>query len=174
MNWAKRRQVTLFFIVLAIVAIPLVYVYIKQTAPSCFDKKQNQDEEGIDCGGKNCEKCLGEIRNLEVIWAKSFKVTGGRYEAASIVSNPNAFLGISNLRYAIKLYDADNILIAVREGITFINPGERVLIFESSIGTGERVPANARSARSRMCPRPCTRARARRRRRSSGRPICSN
>jgi len=110
--------------------------------PTCFDGKQNQKEESIDCGGP-CDACVGTTNDLIVVWSKPFKFENGKYEAVSLVKNPNLFAGIPSLKYKFKLYDKDNILIAVREGKTFINPGESYVIFETGIDTGERIPKRA-------------------------------
>lgn len=140
--WTVKKQLTYLSVLALFVAGALFFAWLSATKPTCFDNKQNQGEENIDCGGP-CEACLGEIRNLIVVWSKEFKLEGGEYEAAALVKNPNLFLGAPSLKYRFKIYGDNNILIAVREGETFINPGEQYVIFESGIDTGERVPKSA-------------------------------
>lgn len=140
--WTAKKQLIFFVIFALIIAAVLILVWLALSKPSCFDNKQNQDEEGIDCGGP-CEPCLGEIKNLITVWSKPFELESGRYDAAALVENPNLFLALPSLKYKFKLYDSDNILVAVRQGETFINPGEQYVIFETDINTGERVPARA-------------------------------
>ena len=60
-----------------------------------------------------------------------------------IVHNPNLLLGTEALTYRFRLFDANNVLIALREGKTFINPREKFLIFEEGIETIERIPTRA-------------------------------
>ncbi len=140
--WTVKKQLTYLSVLALLVAAALVWGWFSATKPTCFDEKQNQGEENIDCGGP-CEPCLGEIKNLIVVWSKEFKLQDGKYDAAALVKNPNLFLGVPSLKYKFKIYGENNILIAVREGETFINPRERYVIFESGIDTGERVPKSA-------------------------------
>lgn len=108
--------------------------------PTCFDNKQNQEEEGIDCGGQ-CEKeCLRKPDELTILWSKSFKIRDDYYEAAALIENHNPSLGTNYVKYTLKLFDDNNMLVAVRDGNTFINPGERHLIIESNIKINNDVP----------------------------------
>jgi hypothetical protein len=139
-SWTSKRQLILLFIVAVIFAIVAFFVFRAVTAPSCRDSKQNQGEEGIDCGAICGNQCLGEINDLIILWTKMFDLGEGQYGVAALVENPNLFLALSNLKYKFKLYDANNILIAIREGETFITPSKRQIIFEPTINAGERTP----------------------------------
>jgi hypothetical protein len=112
-------------------------------APTCFDNKQNQGEEGIDCGGPCKKQCLGEIKEPLVLWTKFFKIGQEKYDAIALIENPNLFLGLPSVKYQFKLYDKDNALIVSKDGETFINPGETFPIFETNIAAGQRVPQRA-------------------------------
>ena len=140
--WTAKRQLTYLGFLALIVTIALFFVWRSVTAPTCFDGKQNQDEEGVDCGG-SCAPCLGEINDLITIWSKPFELENGRYDAAALVENPNLSLSLPFFKYKFKLYDANNILIALREGESFFNPGEQYVIFETDIDTGKRIPKKA-------------------------------
>ncbi|NOY35703.1 MAG: hypothetical protein GXP44_02175 [bacterium] len=140
--WTVKRQLTFLFIAALIVGAAVFSLWIVSNNPTCFDGKQNQGEESVDCGGP-CEACLGEIKNLVVSWAKPFKLKDGVYDAAALVENPNLFLALPSLKYKFKLYDEDGVLVAVRGGETFFNPGEKFVIFETGIETGKRIPKRA-------------------------------
>ena len=140
--WTVKKQLAYLSVLTLVIIGALFFVWLSATKPTCFDNKQNQGEENVDCGGP-CEACLGEIKNLIVVWSKEFQLKNGEYETAALIKNPNLFLGISSLKYKFTIYDANNILIAAREGDTFINPGEQYVVFESGIDTGERVPKSA-------------------------------
>src|SRR3990167_6420723 len=99
MDWTKKRQILILFIVVIVIVVPLVYIYVKQTAPTCFDNKQNQDEEEIDCGGICSKECLGVIKNATSLFAKSFEISKGRYESIAVIDNPNVFLGVKSFHY---------------------------------------------------------------------------
>jgi len=140
MSWTSQRQLVylliavLLFIVLGVVG----FLYFKPQA-TCFDGKQNQNEENIDCGGV-CGACIGETKEIITLWSNVFPLGNGVYEVASLIRNPNFFAGLPELKYRFKLYDNNNILIAVKEGKTFMNPNEDYLIFETGITVGERIP----------------------------------
>ncbi len=143
MTWAQKRKIFIVGIIALAIVIPVFYFSTKKPAPTCTDKIQNGEEEGIDCGGPACEKCLGEIKDISVGWIKPFLVSKGKYEVGVFIQNPNVFAGLAFLPYTIKLYDEKNVLVAVREGKTFLNTGERTLIFEPNISTGERIADRA-------------------------------
>jgi len=138
--WRTRRQL-LYFSVFALAVLVLVagLVWYLWPEPTCFDGRKNGGEDGIDCGGQ-CTPCLGKIKDISQIWVRFFKNKEGFYDAAALVDNSNLTAALSVLKYRFKLYDANNLTIAVREGQTFINPGEQQIIFESNIATGPRFP----------------------------------
>ena len=127
---------------LGVVFIIIFLLWNFLTQPTCFDGERNQNEENIDCGGP-CDPCIGATKDLIITWTKFFKLKDGKYDVASLAENPNLFLGLTSLKYKFKLYDDKNILIAVRAGETFVNPGEQYVIFENAIDTGFRVPKRA-------------------------------
>ncbi len=140
--WTVKKQI-IFFIFFALSVSGTVFlIWTLASNPTCFDNKQNQGELGADCGGP-CQPCVGEIKDIIVVWTKPFELQNGRYDVAAMVENPNLFAGLPSLGYKFKLYDANNILVAVREGETFINPGDNHVIFEAGIDTGRRVPKRA-------------------------------
>ncbi len=108
-------------------------------SPTCFDGRMNGEEEGVDCSGP-CTPCLKEIRDISVLWTRFFKGKEGVYDIASLIENPNVVAGLPLIRYQFKLYDANNIVMAIREGGTFINPGEQKIIFETGVTIGQRAP----------------------------------
>jgi hypothetical protein len=142
-SWRIKRQF-LFFSIFAFIFVLLVLglIYLLRPAPTCFDQKQNQREEGVDCGGP-CEACVGQASDLVIFWTRALEVASGFYEVASFIENPNLLLGARELVYRVRLYDTNNILVALREGRTFVNPREKFLIFEESIETRERIPVRA-------------------------------
>ncbi len=124
-SWSKRRQLGVFAIFAAIIFVVvglMIYFFRADTAG-----------EG------------GAVRpkDLVILWSRVFPVREGIVDAAAFVENPNADLRSSEFSYSIKLYDATTILVAVRDGRTFINPGERFLIFEHTIAVQNRLPSRA-------------------------------
>lgn len=142
LSWALRRQLKIF-ILIAVFAFAVVgwVIYGLKPAPSCTDGKLNQNEERVDCGGE-CEACIGNPENLIVYWTRTFELTSGKYEAAALIENPNFRVGSRSLSYKIKLFE-NNILVAQKNGETFLNPDEKLLIFESDIDVENKKPNRA-------------------------------
>lgn len=146
LTWGLRRQLAVFAIfAAAVLLIVFGAIYYFRPEPSCFDNRQNQDEEGVDCGGEmaRCTTCSEQIRDLTTLWTRFFLVREGVVDAAALLENSNQFLGAKKFVYAVKLYDENNVLIAIRENSTFILPGEKFLIFEPNIIIQDRAPKNA-------------------------------
>ena len=130
--------VILFFIV--VIGGPIAYGYFS-TPATCSDGIQNQNETGVDKGGVCPLLDEGTLQPHATLWARSFRVRDGSYNAAAYVHNPNKEAGVRQIRYRFGLYDSNNILVAEREGIAFIMPGAVTPIFEPRIDTGNRVVA---------------------------------
>lgn len=138
LNWRIKKQIISFLIVSAFVGGAVgLFVYFYMPEPTCFDGKQNQEETGIDCGGL-CEPCITNPKDIVVLWTRVIKIDEGLYEVASLIENPNLFYGLPFFKYNFKLYDDKNVLVAVRDGRTFLNPQDRFVIFETNIDTGRR------------------------------------
>ncbi len=144
LTWARRRQfnyivgLLCFFLIIGVV---IYFVYKPQ--PTCFDGKWNGDETGVDCGGPCALACSSQVKNLKIYWARPVEVDAGRYDLVAQVENLNSDLGVRSLDYTFSLYDENNILLTKREGSTFVNPGEKFVIFESRVEVGERVAKKA-------------------------------
>ncbi len=143
--WAKRRKRiygTGALILVAAVLIPIIF-YASYTPPTCFDGKRNQGETDIDKGGPCKLLDARFIQPLSVQWARPFLIRHGFYNAVAYIENVNREAGIKDIIYKFRLYDSQNILVAERTGRTPIYPAKVFPIFESRIGTGERIPVRA-------------------------------
>jgi len=140
MDWSTKRRT--FFILVALIILSiiggLIYAAKFYQAPSCVDKKQNQSEEGIDCGGPCSIICTNQIIKPAVLWSRAFEGGKGSYNAVAYIENPNIGLGVREAIYSFKLYDENNLYITERQGKTYIRPGEQFAVFEPRIPTGER------------------------------------
>jgi len=144
MTWAARKKIIYFFVafgLVAIVALPLVYLFYPRS--SCTDGRRNQDEEGVDCGGSCKKVCENKPSPLIVNWKRPFKVADGVYSATAYVTNPNFGIAAASVSYKFKLYDERNILVGERSGVTTIPPNGDYPVFEGLITVGNRVPAQA-------------------------------
>jgi hypothetical protein len=131
--------VILFFLV--VVGGPVAYLIFSKP-PTCFDGIQNQGETAIDRGGPCALLDPNALSPASVLWARSFHVRSGAYNAIAFIQNTNANAGVQQVGYHFGLYDDQNVLIAERTGTTFIMPGSVTPVFEGAIDTGNRVVAH--------------------------------
>jgi hypothetical protein len=126
MNRSSKRNIIIsIYLLVFVVFLILIYLWLKP-APSCFDAKQNQNEEGLDCGGICAEKCaLVAERDLAVQQA-GFVPSGvaNNYDIFGIVSNPNQNLGSVSFNYQFVVKNAAGAVIATKNDKGFILPGE--------------------------------------------------
>ena len=145
MSWAARRRflylLVLFLIIAGLTLIP-TYIHFKQP-PTCFDGKQNQGESDIDKGGPCNALDENSLIPLSVQWTRAFETKEGIYNGVAYIENANEGAGVKYLSYEMRLYDARNVLVAVRQGKTFVMPGSVTPIFEARIESGHRVVTHA-------------------------------
>ena len=142
-SWSAKRKLTYLIIfcvfVLLIVVVPLYFIAYEK--PSCFDGKENGDETGVDCGGSCQLLCSFEAIKPNILWSRSFKVSSGVYSSTAYIENHNISSESLDARYIFKLYDAQNNLIASREGRAYIPKNKVFAIFEPNIQVGDSIPA---------------------------------
>jgi len=134
-SWAAKRRLIYFSIVagffLLVVAIPLFKIYYK--APTCFDGIQNQDEAGIDCGGRCQRLCDTQALSPIVHWQRYFEVVPGIYSAVAYIENPNSKAGAYNVPYRFTFVDDKNEFVSERTGTINIPPKKIFAVFEAAI-----------------------------------------
>jgi hypothetical protein len=141
-TWALKRQIfflTIFILLLTSLGFIFIYPYFNKP-PTCFDNKQNGEEDGVDCGGLCARACLNKLDKLSVIWARSFQVVPGRYNAVAYVENQNKDVAVNKINYRFRFADKNNVYIGKREGSTTIPPSGKFAIFEPAIDVGHSVP----------------------------------
>jgi len=137
----KRAIVILVYLAIFIIAGYFFYSFFKPEE-TCSDNIKNQNEEDVDCGGV-CAKCNKiEARNLEIGKSGILPSVAGAYDFWAEIMNPNNTFGSSNFKYKISIKDASGNVLAQREAVGFILPGERKYVVENNIGA-EGVPASA-------------------------------
>lgn len=144
MNWAHKRQLMYFLVVLAVAVLIVVWIIVKvffSSDPTCFDGKHNADERGVDCGGSCVLVCPNDAQNPVILWSQTARVTDEVYNVVAYVDNQNVAAAIYEIPYEFKLYDQDNVLLAERRGTTFLGPNQRTAIFEPGLIVGGRTPA---------------------------------
>lgn len=103
----------------------LFYVTFLKMPPSCFDGVQNQDEEGIDCGGSCKAFCIsGTLQPVSELSApRVFRPTTSTVAVLVELKNPNGTAGIRQLPYQIQVTGDSGTPLELR-GATSIYPGE--------------------------------------------------
>ena len=141
-EWRTKRQLTFLGFFLAIILIIAgITIYIFLPAPSCMDRRLNQGEEQVDCGGLYCAPCLTEKPDdLIVLWSRMFEVRPGVYDVAAFIDNVNLTIGSPDVKYVFELYDAEGNRIVSRSGSTYVLPHKQFLAFQANLETGIRVP----------------------------------
>jgi len=141
--WVLKRRLAGFLVLLGMfIIIGGSLAYIFWPRPSCVDGVQNGDEKGVDCGGSCSKQCLGEIPvSPKRLWQRFFQVRPGVYDVGAMIENVNLFVGTKVFRYTVKLYSEENVLLAERQGTTFLLPNQKALIFEPNMVPGPRAPA---------------------------------
>ena len=116
-----------------------VYYFNFRPVPTCFDKIQNQKEEGVDCGGPciSCERLT--IKDVEVNWVKYLKLDSDRYDLIAQVTNPNPNYGLANLIYTFKLKNSSGQIIKEQKGTGFILPHQEKYIVEAGVTAPDEV-----------------------------------
>src|SRR3989344_7091637 len=123
-SWSTKRRFFYLGIVLgALVLLVSIPAYFLIDRPeSCFDRKQNQDEIGPDCGGSCNPLCSSQVADLITHWSRYFKgARAGFYDVVAFIENPNVNAHVGEIGYTFKLYNREVILIAERSGKTYIN-----------------------------------------------------
>ncbi len=147
LTWAKQRQL-LYGTIVSLVILGVLGSYIYFTffnkAPTCFDRKQNGEEQGIDCGGNCVTACRNQvIAEPIVLWARPFVVAHGLTNLVAYLQNPNVNYVGNSVEYLFRVYDKKNVLIGTRVGRVTIPPVKNFAIFEPAFDSGETEPVKA-------------------------------
>ncbi|MDR3548069.1 MAG: FxLYD domain-containing protein [Candidatus Pacebacteria bacterium] len=131
MSWADRRKHVIEAIVAA-VAVALVAIVLIATlykTPSCADGKQNQGEQGIDCGGPCPYACSAYETPPSVRFARAVSPQQGRTDVIAYIDNANADAELQAASYSIQLYGPNQTIIAQKTGTVTIPPSTTAPVF---------------------------------------------
>lgn len=108
MHWATRRRLTIgaALVVAVLMALALFLTVALYQPPSCVDHAQNQDEEGIDCGGSCAYLCrAGEEAPITPV-PRLLRNASGRSDLVASIENRNSDAAAKNVSFSVKVYDA--------------------------------------------------------------------
>lgn len=120
-TWAQKRQLAVFIAVLAVAVLVLggLFFYF--------------------FGGGGAEEEILAGQNFSILWSRFFKSREGFVDLAALIENPNDFPA-GKFKYSFKIYDPNNVLIAIKEGESYAGPKEKLVIFEPNAAVFERIP----------------------------------
>lgn len=130
----------IYGILYAVILFGISYaVYYKiESRPTCLDGKQNQGEEGLDCGlvcGVSCIKIAPlKITNIHVVLAKD-----GDYDVVATVFNPNSEFGSPQIDYDVVFKNASGKMVSKQEVRSYILPGQTRYFLISFIKSSEQI-----------------------------------
>lgn len=123
-----------FLVVLGALTFGFYVMYMKQPE-SCFDNKQNQGEEGIDCGGPCEQFCVSSgTMPVELLGAPRVFYVGGGSSILTQVQNPNSALALEKFDYEFVLKGEDGAVLWAVPGSSFIYAQEVKYLFVPNAG----------------------------------------
>ena len=141
---AKRSVVAVAYLTILTLIVTGTYYGFFKAPETCFDGKENQDEQGIDCGG-SCQAVCKEIvigRDLEITEIAFVAADNGQYDVVAKIYNPNDEIGAASFAYEVSLKDAAGTVLASRSGKSYGLPQENKYILELNMAAPS-VPAVA-------------------------------
>lgn len=133
-----KKQLIVGLISFLILGIFIFGIYlIVRPSPSCFDKIQNQGEEGIDCGGPciPCEQI--RLEKIKILAIKFIETEPQIYDVVAKIKNPNFNYGTPDLIYKFNFYNANDKLILSISDKSFILPNQVKYLVKSRIKINE-------------------------------------
>lgn len=114
-----------------------VYFAFIKAPETCVDLKQNQNEEGIDCGGVCADACFVVPVGRDIQVREVALVPGGedRYDVLARVFNPNENIGATSFQYTFELLDMSGAVITSRSGTGYVLPQEIKSLIELNMDT---------------------------------------
>jgi len=136
LNWRSQRQIIVFSIYFLIVFVPvsLIVFLLVRKSPNCFDRIQNQDEQGTDCGGTMCQlRCDGSYRDIKVNFTRGLKVTDGVYDIFALLENFNTDVTFPNIPYEMSFYSVEGKLLGSTTGSISMYPQRKAVVYLPSL-----------------------------------------
>lgn len=97
-----------------------VYMLLLKPAPTCFDKIQNQQETGIDCGG-GCIPCGQKYaKDIEVDSIAKFSAGATKTVVVVYIKNPNDDYGVRDVLYTMEVKGTGGSVIQTISDHTFV------------------------------------------------------
>lgn len=145
MSWAAQHRfhVLLVLGISCIGFFSLVLVATLYKTPSCTDHIQNQNEEGVDCGGSCTYLCTAQMQPPTTLFTKAITNSSGRTDVVALVENKNAAAGAKNVQYHLSVYGTDRVLLHEERGVIDLPPNALVPVYVAGAVSGKQKVGNA-------------------------------
>lgn len=113
-SWAgKRRAAIIGIISLILLSTLLIFGFsIFYETPTCFDRKQNQNELGVDCGGSCTTLCAFQVEDAPVVtFVRALAPQSGRVDIVAQIENRNDDAQAVKAPFHLDVYDVNRNLI---------------------------------------------------------------
>lgn len=145
LTWAQKRRSLIIggAAALALVLLSALVFSVVYETPTCSDRKQNQGETGIDCGGGCARICSITLDAPRVSFARALQLPNGRTDVIAYIENRNRDAETKRAKYTIELYDESGLSLATKSATIDLPAQSIVPVFESGMYAG---PLNATRA----------------------------
>ncbi len=124
----RTKQAFIIFIYLLFLALFLTGIFLLffYQSPTCTDGRQNQDETGIDCGGKCSQFCVADLASQPLVIADTelLAYSAATSDAIGTVTNKNTKAALKSATYTFRVYDKNGMLAAEQSGKFSLLPRE--------------------------------------------------
>lgn len=119
-KWSTRMKLVYTSFIIFFAAAAGLYIFRDTVfpTPSCFDKKQNGYESGIDCGGTCSLRCADEVVPLSVKWSRALPTSSSTYDFVAYISNKNLDNAPKQVDYLFTAYDENGTGFYTQKGTT--------------------------------------------------------
>lgn len=133
-NRLMKQIIFGFFYLAVLFGVSFGVYFLVRPAPTCFDNRQNQGEEAVDCGGP-CISCA--IKNLEpfVLFGEPliFEIDKDASVVFLQIKNSNSGYGAERFDYKLDFYDSRGEKIDSLTNQSFIYAGKIKTIIEAQV-----------------------------------------
>ncbi len=133
----RKKQIIIavsFFVFWGLVGFGISRFFVE--GPTCFDKVQNQKEEGADCGGP-CKPCPPVLEKIKVLKIKAIQAQAQSFDLLAQIENPNQEYGAPQVFYQFEIFDKNGASLKKVDGSTFVFPKQTKYIIESPVNLAE-------------------------------------
>lgn len=123
------------YLILATLLVVMVYYAFIKAPETCFDERQNQNEQGMDCGGVCQLACKEIVTGDEIQFQETAFIRSGenRYDVIGKIYNPNSEVGATSFIYTASLLDSSGKILITHSGTGYILPLETKYILDLNL-----------------------------------------